>query len=190
MLGEHGVRGIATSRRGLACDADPVAAGDVTAPEDPAPGLEFKDVSIGWPGSGVVRANQNFHVNPGERVALVGASGTGKTTVAATAMGFIPPLAGRLRRANTVSYLAQDAHIFTTSVAENVRLGNKDATDQQVALALMGAGLEMSADRGGSTKFYGANAVVSPWHGFWLRVENFSSSTSPRSMLTSSPPSP
>ncbi len=128
-------------------DADPIGAGDVTESEDPAPGLEMRDVSVGWPGSGVVQQDLTFHVDPGERVALVGASGVGKTTVAATAMGLIPPLAGSLRRANRVGYLAQDAHIFTTSVAENVRIGNKDATDQQVALALMGAGLELPADR-------------------------------------------
>ncbi len=128
-------------------DADPVGAGDVTESDDPAPGLELRDVSVGWPGAGVVQESLNFHVDPGERVALVGASGIGKTTVAATAMGLIPPLSGTMRRANKVGYLAQDAHIFTTSVAENVRIGNKDATDQQVALALLGAGLEMSADR-------------------------------------------
>ncbi|MGO1385018.1 MAG: thiol reductant ABC exporter subunit CydC [Arachnia sp.] len=128
-------------------DAAPIGTGDVTISEDPAPGLELHDVSVGWPGAGVVQAGLTFHVQPGERVALVGASGIGKTTVAATAMGLIPPLAGTMRRANKVGYLAQDAHIFTTSVAENVRIGNKDATDQQVALALLGAGLEMSPDR-------------------------------------------
>lgn len=128
-------------------DAEPVGAGDVTASEDPAPGLDFDGVSVGWPGEGVVQQGLDFHVQPGERVALVGPSGIGKTTVAATAMGLIPPLTGSMRRADKVGYLAQDAHIFTTTVAENVRIGNKDATDEQVAAALRGAGLDLAPDR-------------------------------------------
>lgn len=128
-------------------DAEPIGAGDVTASKDPAPGLEFDGVSVGWPGAGIVQQGLDFHVAPGERVALVGASGIGKTTVAATAMGLIPPLAGTMRRANRVGYLAQDAHIFTTTVAENVRIGNKDATDEQVTAALRDAGLDLAPER-------------------------------------------
>lgn len=128
-------------------DAEPVGAGDVTASDNPGPGLDVDGVTVGWPGLGVVQQGLNFHIRPGERVALVGASGIGKTTVAATAMGLIPPLAGTMRRADRVGYLAQDAHIFTTTVAENVRIGNKDATDQQVEAALRGAGLQLPSDR-------------------------------------------
>ena len=62
-------------------------------------------------------------------------------------MGLIPPLTGTMRRADKVGYLAQDAHIFTTSVAENVRIGNKHATDQEVAAALLRAGLELEPER-------------------------------------------
>ncbi|MEO7587840.1 MAG: thiol reductant ABC exporter subunit CydC [Arachnia sp.] len=128
-------------------DAEPVGTGDATGSEDPAPGLEFDGVSVGWPGGHVVQQGLDFRVDPGERVALVGHSGIGKTTVAATAMGLIPPMAGALRRADRVGYLAQDAHIFTTTVAENVRIGNKDATDEQVTEALRGAGLDLPPDR-------------------------------------------
>ncbi len=127
-------------------DADPVGAGDITPPEHPAPGLELDGVSVGWPGGRIVQEGLGFHVGPGERVALVGASGVGKTTVAATAIGLIPPLCGTMRRAARVGYLAQDAHIFTTTVAENVRIGNKDATDEQVVAALRGAGLDLAPE--------------------------------------------
>ncbi|MDO5734883.1 MAG: thiol reductant ABC exporter subunit CydC [Propionibacteriaceae bacterium] len=128
-------------------DAEPVGSGDVTSSDNPAPGLEFDGVAVGWPGGVVVQSDLDFHVHPGERVALVGPSGIGKTTVAATAMGLIPPLAGSMRRANRVGYLAQDAHIFTTTVAENVRIGNKDATDEQVVAALVEAGLDLPPER-------------------------------------------
>lgn len=127
-------------------DSDPVGAGDITTPKDPAPGLELDGVSVGWPRGGVVQQGLNIRIAPGERVALVGPSGVGKTTVAATAMGLIPPLAGTMRRAGRVGYLAQDAHIFTTTVAENVRIGNKDATDEQVEAALRGAGLDLAPE--------------------------------------------
>ena len=80
-------------------------------------------------------------------MAVVGPSGAGKTTLAATLLGLIPPLAGRLDSLGRIGYLAQDAHIFATSIAENVRIGNKDATDQQVQAALAGAGLALPADR-------------------------------------------
>ena len=86
-------------------------------------------------------------VAPGERVALVGPSGVGKTTVAATAMGLIPPLSGTVRRGGRVGYLAQDAHIFATTVAENVRIGNRDATAEDIADALARAGLPIDPER-------------------------------------------
>ena len=127
-------------------DAEPIGSGDITSPEDPAPGLDLDGVSVGWPGGGPVQEGLHLHVHPGERVALVGPSGVGKTTVAATAMGLIPPLAGTMRRAGRVGYLAQDAHIFTTTVAENVRIGNKDATDGQVVEALRRAGLDLAPE--------------------------------------------
>ena len=62
-------------------------------------------------------------------------------------MGLIPPHAGTVRRGGRVGYLAQDAHIFTTSVAENVRIGNKDATDEQISDALHRAGLPLDPSR-------------------------------------------
>ena len=128
-------------------DTDPVGTGDVIPDGEAAPGLVLDGVAIGWPGSPVVCSNLNLVVRPGERVACTGASGSGKTTLAATAMGLIPPRDGQVRRGGRVGYLAQDAHIFTTSIAENVRIGNKDATDDQVAEALTSAGLSLDPAR-------------------------------------------
>ena len=146
-------------------DAEPVGTGDVTVGEG-KPGLELLDVSAGWPipsgpflstraaapsspvpGSRSVQSSVTLSVAPGERVALVGPSGVGKTTVAATAMGLIPPLSGTVRRGGRVGYLAQDAHIFATTVAENVRIGNRDATAEDIADALARAGLPIDPER-------------------------------------------
>jgi len=128
-------------------DADPVGTGDVVAGGDSEPGLELDDVAIGWPGAPVIQTGLNLVVRPGQKVACTGASGIGKTTLAATAMGLIPTRAGTVRRGGRVGYLAQDAHIFATSVAENVRIGNKDATDDQVRDALERAGLPLDPGR-------------------------------------------
>ena len=110
--------------------------------------LSLRDLTIGWPGHDPVLCGLNLDVAPGGRVAVTGASGIGKTTLAATVLGLIPPVAGDLDATGRIGYLAQDAHIFGTSVAENVRIGNPHATDEQIAAALARAGLpQLSPDR-------------------------------------------
>ncbi|MFZ0530129.1 MAG: ATP-binding cassette domain-containing protein, partial [Propionicimonas sp.] len=89
----------------------------------------------------------SLDVGPGEKVALVGPSGIGKTTVAATVLGLIPARAGEIEVRGRIGYLAQDAHIFTTTVAENVKIGNRDATDADVTEALTRAGLGLDPKR-------------------------------------------
>jgi ATP-binding cassette subfamily C protein CydCD len=129
--------------------AAPVGAGDLpTAPQPvPDPGLEIVGLAAGWPGHDPVVTGLSLDVERGQKVALVGPSGVGKTTVAATVLGLIPAMGGRVDVRGRVGYLAQDAHIFSTSIAENVRIGNRDATPEQVASALTRAGLGLSPDR-------------------------------------------
>ncbi|PID98423.1 MAG: thiol reductant ABC exporter subunit CydC, partial [Actinomycetales bacterium] len=67
--------------------------------------------------------------------------------IAATLMGVIPPIAGEAAAAGRVGYLAQDAHIFATTVSENVLIGNKDASKEQIVAALKQAGLSLNPDR-------------------------------------------
>ena len=136
----------ALGRLGEVLEAEPVGTGDVQ-PGDGAPGLTLDGVTLGWPGHAPILDGVSLAVAPGERVALVGPSGVGKTTLAATAMGLIPPVAGSVERGGRVGYLEQDAHIFATTVAENVRIGDKDADDDAVADALQRAGLPMPLDR-------------------------------------------
>lgn len=128
-------------------NARPIGNGDVTQGDESLPGLSLIDATVGWPGSGPVLEHLNLQVSPGERVALVGPSGIGKTTIAATAMGLIPPMAGELHRGGQVGFLQQDAHIFATTVAENVRIGDRDASDAQIVDALALAGVDLDPDR-------------------------------------------
>ncbi len=111
------------------------------------PTLSVRQADLGWPGSEPVLRDVNLHLTSGERVAIVGSSGVGKTTLAATAMGLIEPLAGSVELRGTAAYLAQDAHIFSTSVSENVRIGKRDASDTEVSEALRQAGLPLDPDR-------------------------------------------
>jgi hypothetical protein len=112
-----------------------------------SPSLELTDLTVGWPDSGLVQRHLDLQIHPGESVALVGPSGIGKTTIAATIMGLIPPMSGQVHTTGRVRYLAQNAHVFTTSIAENVRIGARQATDEEVVTALQRAGLDLPPDR-------------------------------------------
>ncbi|MFZ2166061.1 MAG: ATP-binding cassette domain-containing protein, partial [Propionibacteriaceae bacterium] len=129
--------------------APPVGRGDV--PGEAAvvadPSLTLTNVSAGWPGQSPLMTGFNLDIRPGERVALVGPSGVGKTTLAATILGLIPARAGTIDVRGRLGYLAQDAHIFATTIAENVRLGNPRASDEDVNAALARAGLALEPTR-------------------------------------------
>ena len=62
-------------------------------------------------------------------------------------MGLIPPLAGSVTTTGRVRYLAQNAHVFATSISENVRIGCRDATESEVVTALGRAGLTIPPER-------------------------------------------
>ncbi len=129
-------------------DEPPVGRGDrpETAPTT-SPRLRLDDVTIGWPGVEPLASGICLDVGPGERLAIVGPSGVGKTTLAATVMGLLPPVSGTVEIDGEVAYLAQDAHIFATTLAENVRIGFREATDGDVTEAMHRAGLALDPAR-------------------------------------------
>lgn len=139
---------VALDRVQAVLDAPPVGAGDRAAGE-PAdePGVRLDDVALGWPGAAPLREHLDLAVSSGDSVAITGPSGIGKTTLAATILGLIPPASGTVTTRGRVGYLAQDAHIFATTVAENVKIGNRDATDADVADALARVRLDVDPGR-------------------------------------------
>ncbi|MBP3088391.1 ABC transporter ATP-binding protein [Corynebacterium sp. sy017] len=97
----------------------------------------------------------SFEIQPGQTVALVGASGAGKSTIAALLMGLRVPSGGQVlldgvpvsalsdaERATRVAMVNQEAHTFSGSLREDVAIACENATDQQVweALDAVGAG--------------------------------------------------
>jgi thiol reductant ABC exporter CydC subunit len=116
-------------------------------------GLELVDMSARWTADAAAIEGISVAVPPGARVAIVGPSGSGKSTLAAVLMGFLP-YAGSVRLSGVevrdadgdalrqqVGMLSQLAHIFDTSIADNVRLGNPQASDDDVSMALAQAQL-------------------------------------------------
>ena len=91
---------------------------------------------------------------PGARLAVTGASGSGKTTLLMTLAGLLPPLEGRVtldgtdltafdeeQLRGTVSFFAEDAHIFATTVRDNLLVARGDCRDDELAAALDAVGL-------------------------------------------------
>src|SRR5262249_44430859 len=118
-------------------------------PDDPFP-LALEHVRARYaPGEPPVLDGLDLRLERGRRVALVGPSGAGKTTVVNLLVRVLDPEDGRvtlggrdlrdLRQEDvrrTVAVAAQDSHLFSTSIRENVRLGRTTASDAEVVDAL------------------------------------------------------
>lgn len=129
------------------------AAGAVTrvAPGRPptGPALQFEAVTFRYrPGGRAALADVSFAVAPGETVAVVGASGAGKTTIASLALRFFDPQSGRILMDGTdlrqlppdevrrrVALVPQDTFLFHASVRDNVLLADPGADEAAVARA-------------------------------------------------------
>lgn len=130
--------------------------------------IEFKNVSYAYDGENDVLENVNFTVNKGEKFALVGPSGGGKTTICHLIPHFYNVTDGEilidgkeihtltmesLRR--NIGIVQQDVYLFNASVKDNILYGRLDATDEEVIEAAKKASIHdyiMSLPKGYDTQ--------------------------------------
>ncbi len=110
--------------------------------------IEFKNVSFSYNDSAEVLSDFSLKIQKGETVALVGSTGVGKTTIASLITRFYDPTDGAIYLDNhnlkditlhslheNISMVLQDVFLFHGSVAENIRYGAPNATDEEVFAA-------------------------------------------------------
>lgn len=115
-------------------------------------GIILEHVSYSYDGKKNALNNVSLTIQPGQTVALVGASGGGKTTLANLITRFFDTQKGRVLIGNTdirdipketlmnkVSFVFQNSRLFKTSILENVRMGNPAATRDEIIHALEAA---------------------------------------------------
>jgi len=136
----------------------PVLPSSPAAPADglalaPPLTLSFEDVSFTYPGERAVALRDvSFTLTSGERVGIVGASGAGKTTLTALVQRLYDPSAGAVclngrdiralpleRVRAQIAVVGQETFLFNGTVAENLRVGKSDATDDELIAAARAA---------------------------------------------------
>jgi ATP-binding cassette subfamily B protein len=110
--------------------------------------LELDRVTFSWPGGMPVLVEASMSFPCGQVTAIIGASGRGKSTVAAMLCGLLLPDAGVVRAdgahlsrfklrsvRRSVGYVTQEVELFHGTVADNVRMGRSEATQEEVTAA-------------------------------------------------------
>ena len=110
--------------------------------------VRFEDVSFGYDKDHAILQKISLYAKPGQKIAFVGSTGAGKTTITNLINRFYDVQAGRviydgtdvreiqkaaLRR--SLGMVLQDTHLFTGTIADNIRFGKLDATDEEIRKA-------------------------------------------------------
>jgi ATP-binding cassette subfamily B protein len=125
--------------------------GAVELPPD-ATGLSFGDVRFGYVPNEPVLRGLSLHVEPGETVAVVGASGSGKSTIAQLLPRFYDPQSGVVRIGGydvadvtrdslraAIGLVMEESFLFSDTVRANLAYGRPDATEEQIVAAARAA---------------------------------------------------
>jgi len=159
-------------------DADPEEPDAADATEDEIKGhVILNDVTFGYDPEKIVLKNISLYAKPGQKIAFVGSTGAGKTTITNLLNRFYDIQSGEitidgkplksysrdhLRR--NIAMVLQDTHLFTGTVMENIRYGRLDATDDEVIAAAKTASAHsfiMRLENGYNTVLEGDGANLS-----------------------------
>ncbi|MCR5737065.1 MAG: ABC transporter ATP-binding protein/permease [Eubacterium sp.] len=110
--------------------------------------IVFNGVDFGYDDEKIVLHDVKMYANPGEKIAFVGSTGAGKTTITNLINRFYDIQDGKIRYdgininkikksdlRKSLGMVLQDTHLFTATVMENIRYGNLEATDEEVIAA-------------------------------------------------------
>lgn len=108
----------------------------------------FEDVNFGYRDDKIVLHEVNLYAQPGQKIAFVGSTGAGKTTITNLINRFYDIQEGKIRYdgipvskikkadlRSSLGIVLQDTHLFTGTVKDNIRFGKLNATDEEVAAA-------------------------------------------------------
>ncbi len=147
--------------------------------------IEFRDVSFRYKDGEQVLSHFNLHVDAGQTIALVGETGSGKSTIVNLVCRFYEPTQGQvlidgvdyrersqLWLESNLGYVLQSPHLFSGTIAENIRYGRPDAPEEEVrrAARMVGAepfilamkdGYDAQVGEGGSRLSTGQKQLVS-----------------------------
>jgi ABC-type multidrug transport system fused ATPase/permease subunit len=117
--------------------------------------IDFEDVSFAYKGTTLALEHITLHVPPGQTVALVGATGAGKSTMAKLVARFYDPTSGRvlvdghdLREVTSASLrsqmgiVPQEAFLFSGTIGDNIAFGRPDASDDEIRAAATAVGVD------------------------------------------------
>jgi thiol reductant ABC exporter CydC subunit len=157
---------------------EPAHVRPLAAPAAAAPHIRVTGLQVNWPGRTQAALEAiDLDLPPGRRVAIVGASGAGKSTLLAALLRFVDPSGGNITIDGTdvrtldgddvrslMALCDQDAYLFDSTIAENVRLARAEATDSEIRDVLRRARLDHWIDelpRGIHTRVGEHGALIS-----------------------------
>lgn len=114
--------------------------------------VEFEHVKFGYDPEKVIIKDFSTNVKPGQKIAIVGPTGAGKTTIVKLLMRFYDVNAGAIKidgvdirsmsrhgLRNNIAMVLQDTWLYSDTIMENIRYGNQNATDEEVIAAAKAA---------------------------------------------------
>ncbi|PIS28374.1 hypothetical protein COT42_08365 [Candidatus Saganbacteria bacterium CG08_land_8_20_14_0_20_45_16] len=136
--------------------------------------IEFRHVSFSYNGQEMILKDLSFIINPGEKIAIVGPSGAGKTTLISLMLAFYSPINGTVlfddqlvsaynlkSLRERLGYVAQSTQLLSGSIIDNLKYGNEQATHEELVKSAKAAGIDeyISKLPAGYNSLLGENGV-------------------------------